>query len=579
MSISCPRERFELIDSVEHSSIEYPISIKYMKLSVEANLDDAKINCVEDLELVCVNDLEEPKIELDCADLNIIKVTYYDFHNLFLSNLQLQSRQEVNELGFLSSNEKLIIQLPDILKKGTSLSVKIEYSATPRKGVHFVSSTGSIDNTVSKQAWTQGEMIESKFWFPCIDDPKIKYPRQVLVTASKEFVVVSNGEPADVVDTDNNKRIHIWKEDHPNPTYLTSIVIGKFFESQEPYQDEINKNEIKLLYYVPEDKKDRVKRTFGSTLDAMKFFESYFSFPYPYSRYAQTTVKEFEYGGMENTTCTTLEEEILLDKKAATDDIYISTIGSSRSIIAHELAHQWFGDLVTCTDWSDIWLNEGFATYCEALYTEHTDNDRKEEFYRYMEILASVYFGEACKEYERPIITNVYNYPDELFDRHSYQKGAWVLHMIRHIIKESNFRDGLKKYLDTYQYKNANTEDFRKVLEEVSGLKLEAFFNQWVYTKGHPELDIVFNNDTKSIKIVQKQNDALFDFEIEIKIALSDGSVKTYPFHILNQRENTFEINKIDTNAIQKNVEWFSIDPELKVLKELSCFIIFNSCQ
>src|ERR1051325_501374 len=148
MSVSCPRERFELIDSVEHSSVKYPVSIKYMKLSVEANLDDANINCVEDLELVCVDDLEEPKMELDCADLNIIRVTYYDFHNLFLSNLQLQSTQEVNELGFLSSNEKLIIQLPDTLKKGTSFSVKIEYSSTPSKGFHFVSSIGSIDNTV-----------------------------------------------------------------------------------------------------------------------------------------------------------------------------------------------------------------------------------------------------------------------------------------------------------------------------------------------------------------------------------------------------------------------------------------------
>ena len=210
-----------------------------------------------------------------------------------------------------------MIQLPYSLKKGTSFSVKIEYSATPHKGFHFVSSIDSINNTLSKQAWTQGEMIESKFWFPCIDDPKIKYPRQVSVTAPSEFVVVANGEPSDVIDADNNKRIHIWNEDHPNPAYLTSIVIGKFFESQESYQNEINKNEIRLLYYVPEDKKDRLKRTFGSTLDSMKFFESYFGFPYPYSRYAQTTVKEFEYGGMENTTCTTLEEEILLDKKAA----------------------------------------------------------------------------------------------------------------------------------------------------------------------------------------------------------------------------------------------------------------------
>ena len=256
-------------------------------------------------------------------------------------------------------------------------------------------------------------------------------------------------------------------------------------------------------------------------------------------------------------------------KRQLIDDVYISNINSSQSIIAHELAHQWFGDLVTCIDWSDTWLNEGFATYCEALYTEHRDSNRKEEFHRYMEILASVYFAEACNEYERPIVTNVYKYPDELFDRHSYKKGAWVLHMIRHIIKDNNFRKALSKYISTYQYKNANTGDFRKVLEEVSCINLESFFNQWIYTKGHPELEVSFDKYTKSIRIVQRQNDVLFDFEIEIKIALSDGSVKTYPFHVIKQRENTFEITKTDTNAIQKNVEWFSIDPELKILKEM----------
>jgi len=447
-----------------------------MRLSVEANLDEGKINCVEDLEIICDDDLQEPKIELDCADLNINKITYYDFHNLFLNNLQLQSTQEVNDLGFLSSDEKLIIQLPYTQKKGTSFSLRIEYSATPRKGFHFVSSTDSVNNTVSKQAWTQGEMIESKFWFPCIDDPKIKYPRQLLVTAPDGFVVVANGEPGDVADIGNNKIIHPWKQDHPDATYLTSIVIGKFFESEEDYQNGNNNNKIKLLYYIPEDKKDRLKRTFDSTSDAMKFFESYFNFPYPYSRYAQTTVREFEYGGMENTTCTTLQEEILLDKKAAIDNLYISPTTSSRSIIAHELAHQWFGDLVTCSDWSDIWLNEGFVTYCEALYIEHTDTDRKEEFYQYMEASSSLYFTESCKDYERPIVTNLYKYPDELFDRHSYKKGAWVLHMLRHIIKENNFRKGLKAYLETFQYKNANTQDFRKVLEQVSGVNLEPFF-------------------------------------------------------------------------------------------------------
>jgi len=464
-----------------------------------------------------------------------------------------------------------VIQLPDFLKKETSFSLRIEYSAIPQRGFHFIIPNTSNGDSKDKQAWTQGQMIESKFWFPCIDDPQIKYPREVSVIVPKDFIVVSNGQPDYAIDTNNDNKIHIWKEDHPNPAYLTSIVIGKFFEYEEQYVREISEpypRKVKLSYYLPEDKKERAKRTFGHTLDMMKFFESYFGIPYPYEKYAQTTVKDFEYGGMENTSCTTLQEEFLLDEKAAIDDTYINLYNSSRSVIAHELAHQWFGDLVTCMDWPDIWLNEGFATYCEALYIEHIHSDRKEEFHRYMNSLARAYFIEDCNYYRRSIVMNRYKYPDELFDSHSYKKGAWIIHMIRHLIEENNFKESLNKYLETYQYKNVKTEDFRKILEEVSGDNLEPFFNQWVYTPGHPELEMTFYNNTKSIKLTQKQ-DKVFDFKIEIKVALSDSSIaKTYPFHV-KEKENIFEITKIDKNATERDIKWISIDPELKVLKQI----------
>ncbi len=164
---------------------------------------------------------------------------------------------------------------------------------------------------------------------------------------------------------------------------------------------------------------------------------------------------------------------MLLDEKASLDDYPVNINGSARSVVAHELAHQWFGDLITCKDWSHTWLNEGFATYCEALYIEHADG--KDQFQRYMEALSSVYFGEACKGYRRPIVTDKYKYPDELFDGHSYQKGAWVLRMLRNIVSDNKFKIGLKVYLQRFKNNNVETSDLRNIMEQVS-TKSRVFF-------------------------------------------------------------------------------------------------------
>ena len=241
-------------------------------------------------------------------------------------------------------------------------------------------------------------MIESRYWFPCIDEPQIKYRWEISVSAPNEFIVISNGKDITTKDnSNNNKKIIKWREDNPNSTYLTSIAIGKFFVHEEDYDNNENDSpdsqKIKLLYCVPTNKKDRIERTFRETPQMLKFFETYFGIKYPYSKYAQTTVKDFEYGGMENTSCTTLQEEILLDERIArdNDNYYFNTLSSNTSIIAHEIVHQWFGDLITNLDWNDTWLNEGFATYGEALYIQSLNNNDNSEFLRYLTLLLDEY--------------------------------------------------------------------------------------------------------------------------------------------------------------------------------------------
>ena len=391
-------------------------------------------------------------------------------------------------------------------------------------------------------------MIESKYWFPCIDEPQLKFRREILVSVPKDFVVISNGKASAPIEYKNDKKLVKWIEDSPNPAYLTSIVMGKLVQSEETYNRNENnqlndKDKIKLIYCVPNDKRDRIERTFGETPKIIKFFESYFNFLYPYSKYAQTTVKDFEYGGMENTSCTTLQEEILLDERVSKNDdnYYFNPLGSYRGIIVHEIVHQWFGDLVTFLDWNDTWLNEGFATYGEALYIEYFNNNNKNEFYRYLTLTQTQYTDEACNDYQRAIVNNRYKYPDELFDRHSYKKGAWILHMLRYHIGETNFKMTLKKYLEKYQYKNVKTSNFIKVLEEVSGENLQPFFKQWVYSFGHPELDIIFEIKTNSLKIIQTQ-DILFNFDLEVKISSPNLKIpKTYSYNI-KEREKIIPI-------------------------------------
>ena len=589
MSSNCSRDNFELIDAIGHSLNKHKAIISYMKLHVEPNFDLRKIECKQMLELICINDINDRKLELDCADLTITKIEYNE----------IEYPENISELGYFSFDEKLIIQLPNNISEGTKFSLNIEYYGFPKRGFHFIDSNHNDHS--SEQAWTQGEMIESKYWFPCIDEPQIKFRREILISVPKDFVVISNGKSSDPVDYKNDKKLYKWIEDTPNSAYLTSIVMGKFFISEEIYNREEDnqlnrKQKIKLIYCVPKDKRDRLKRTFEDTQKILKFFESYLNFNYPYSKYAQATVKDFEYGGMENTSCTTLQEEILFDERISknNNNYYFNPLNSARSIIVHEIAHQWFGDLITFLDWNDTWLNEGFATYWEALYIEHIDNNNKNEFYRYLTLTHDRYTEESCKDYQRSIVTDTYKYPDEMFDRHSYKKGAWILHMLRHHIGETNFKMSLEKYLKKYQYKNVKTSDFLKVLEEVSGEDLKPFFKQWIYSPGHPELNITFDIKTISIKIVQTQ-DKLFNFNLDIKISSSNPKIsKIYSYHIKerekvipilyfkeseyseikNPREKENPNNISNTNMNNNSYLWFTIDPDLKILKEVKFFDI-----
>jgi aminopeptidase N len=559
-----------------------------MRLSVEVDFNSKTISCNQQLELIAIQDIDE--IVLDVSELQIKSVFSIAYANTTNNNNTTTGKN----LDFHSYDDKLYIKLGKLIIEGTIFHINVIYSAKPRKGFYFIEPDEYYPRK-NLQAWTQGETVESKSWFPCIDHPMVKFESEISVAVPMNFIAISNGILQGVKvqrqiqresNSKNNKnikkKIFTWIESNPHSAYLTSIVIGRFAEIGMTYN-----KEIKLLYYVPEDKKNDAARSFEHTADMIEFFEQYFDIKYPYSKYSQVTVEDFMYGGMENASCTTLTVDTLHDKKAHLDF-------TSDHLVSHELAHQWFGDLVTCRDWQHIWLNEGFATYCEALYWEASRGT--DEFQYYIMQTADDYIDEANSRYKRPIVTKIYKQPDDLFDRHTYEKSGCIIHMLRSYIGDKYFKRSLKTYLQRYANSVAETDDLRKVLELESGRSLEQFFDQWIFKAGHPELKVEFYVDSKivKLKIEQSQEGDVFEFPLDIKLVFSSSSSRTsipdsstsgdkngigekgreiekeevvYTFDI-SEKESVLQIPIIDKKG--REIEWISIDPYFKVLKTIS---------
>ena len=560
-------------------------------LPTEGNLT----NCIEKLDIVAQQD-NINEIELDIAELRIHSV--YWSSGLCRDNKWDKSVNDYKELFFItrSKEDKLTIRLAKALSEGDKICVLIKYSAgvygndftlgrIPRSGFHFVQPDKYYPEK-NLQAWTQGETIESRYWFPCLDDPKVKFPRDIHVIVPQDYIVISNGDlvsnnpvqPQGRLDNnkkeDNNKVEWIWRQETPISTYLTSVVVGTFSHAEDKC------GELPLFYYWPKDVESKNYEpilTFKNTPSIMKFFQEYLNTKYPYTKYSQVIVDDFDFGGMENASCTTLTRNYLHDRKASID--YTGDI----EVLCHELAHQWFGDLVTCKDWSHTWLNEGFATYFEAIYKEHNRGLDDDEFLYYLRQVSSRYFNEATNEYKRPLVTNAYKHPDDMFDDHSYRKGACVLHMIRHHIGDDAFKKSLNVYLDKYRNKTAETDDLRQILEVVSGKNLQSFFEQWVHKPGHPELEIEYsleedkNSSRKlKIKITQTQehsNEFTYQFPLEVRIVLSNDSNDKLPEIILISNKITEYLYEIPKD---KSIKWISIDPEFKILHEIKSLKILE---
>ncbi len=561
-----------------------------MQLKVKPDfVNNTLVECEQKLRVTILRDLKE--IKLDMAEMKIHKI---------YGSVQVQDFQTPK------GNDKLIIRFADTLRKETQIDIYITYSAgyycqpngsysisKPRNGFHFVSKKNGHDRDVKEsQAWTQGEALESRYWFPCLDYPMVKFSLEMEIVVPGGFIAISNGILS--AKTKENNDLIIWRyiEKNPIPAYLVSVVVGKFSALESKY------GPVSLYYYWPKEvQMEDAMLTFSETPQMLKFFEEYFGTKFPYQKYSQAAVDDFEFGGMENSSCTTLTRVVLHDKKTSVEyknDLFL---------VCHEIAHQWFGDLVTCKDWPHLWLNEGFATYCELLYWESTRG--LDEFHYNLIEFSDKYFEEAKDSYKRPIVAKTYKHPDDLFDAHSYEKAGCVLHMIRNFIGDDLFRKSLKVYLDRHRNRSAESDNLLDVLEEQYGNDMHQFFDQWIYGKGHPEMDIEIsterNNDDKhdtdnnndnnnegnkrklKLKITQTQEEkddgsgtgnledskTVFEFPLEVKIVLSNGDngERSQETHVIQISKKTTE-NAFSVPSDAK-IETISIDPESKILKKV----------
>jgi aminopeptidase N len=560
-------KKFEFPGSKRHYAESISFEIDYMIMDIKPNFESKTLtNCEEQVDITARKDIDF--IEFDIAELDIHKIYLY-----YLDKDNNEINQTIVQPIIDKENpDKMGIKFPRYLLERQKIRLKILYSCgsignsspqKPRSGFHFIEDK----NGKAYQVWTQGETIESRYWFPCIDHPQLKYEREIRVTAPDNYIVISNGQK---INKDNNK--WIWRETTPNPAYLTSVVIGEFDEEHEKYKvDQEQEKYIDLHYYWPSRiSREDAMRTYRHTPEIIKFFEYYLDTKYPYEKYSQVAVDEYEFGGMENTGATTLNENLFHDKTASIDfDGDIITV-------VHEIAHQWFGDLVTCEDWQDIWLNEGFAHYCEALYLDKeysyhpdsTDQSIRNEFFYKVYSSSQTYFGDATTLYKRPIVTNIYKHPDDLLDGHAYAKAGLVLHMLRSMIKrDEKFRKVLNKYLKEHEFKNSETDDLRQIFEKETGLNLLQFFDQWFYRAGHPEIEFEFSlneSNDLTIKTKQIQPEDPFVFSLEVRIVYRSGKEESKIVEI-SEKEQNFKHRIPDSEEIY----WFSIDPEFKILKKI----------
>jgi aminopeptidase N len=460
-----------------------------------------------------------------------------DAVNLKFESVKLEP--DGQDLQFQTNDKKILIALGKDYSPKDLIKIRLKYSAKPKKGVYFVSAARSGSGLLhDAQILTQGETEESRHWFPSYDFPDDKATTEQFLTVEASENVVSNGELIETLENADGTKTFHFKMNIPHSVYLTSFVVGKYVKFDDSYKN------IPLSVYLYPGKEYLYKQVFGNTKEMMRIYEELTGIAYPFNKYDQTIVAEFELGGMENITATTLSDR----------DIFFSDRNKSvvEDIVSHELAHSWFGNLVTCRNWSELWLNEGFATFMEAAYRERKYG--RNDYLRKIRDDVEEYFdGESRMNRKHGLFNKLARPDDSIFDAVTYQKGSAVVHTLRETVGDKVFWKAINIYLKKHKLGNVETSDLKAVFEDVSKKDLDWFFDQWVFGTGYPKLEIKYqyNAETKklnlTIKQTQKTEDlflSVFTLPLDVELKTPNGVVREQI--TVTKREETFSIKLND---------------------------------
>jgi aminopeptidase N len=464
---------------------------------------------------------------------------------------------------FNYDGELLHIPVKVAVIAGKILDLVIYYGVSnPQRGLYFIQPDEHYPDKPT-QVWTQGEDEDSRFWFPCFDYPGQLATSAIRVQVPKDFMAISNGELVEQTIFGED-RVYQWMQKEIHPTYLMTLAVGRFAEIADEWKGK------PVTYYVEKGFEESAKLSMGKTPQMIEFFSEKFGYPYPFPKYAQVCVADFIFGGMENTSTTLLMDRCLLDERASLDNF------NTESLVAHELAHQWFGDLVVIKHWSHAWIKEGMASYCEVLWTEHEYDDDEAAYYLLGE--ARSYLSEDSSRYRRPIVTNIYREAIELYDRHLYEKGACVYHMIRTELGDELF----DRFVHTFVRDNANktveTIDLLRAIDKSTGRNLAFLFDQYVYRGGHPDYKVAYSwdGDSKLAKLTVTQTQAkegihtLTNDLFDLKIPIGFGYVKDGIPDLKVTKIRIYEKEQVLYFPLETKPDFISFDVGNNYLKTVS---------
>ncbi len=414
---------------------------------------------------------------LDAKEFDLLRIAMVD------------KQGNMSDLPYRYTNNQIRIALGKTFTRNENYRIYVQYTANPQritakgseaitdaKGLYFIDPKEEDPNKPT-QIWTQGETESSSCWFPTIDKPNEKMTQEITITVPDKFATLSNGLKTASKKNSDGTRSDTWKMDQPHAPYLAMMAIGEYAIVKDKWR------KIEVDYYVEKEFEPYAKKIFGNTPEMLEFFSKKLGVDYPWQKYSQVVVRDYVSGAMENTTATIFGEFVQQTPREMLDE-------NHESIIAHELFHHWFGDLATCESWANLPLNESFATYSEYLWDE----------YKYGRDAADFHLQEGLNQYIEEafgkkvnLIRYDYENREDMFDRHSYQKGGCVLHMLRKYVGDEAFFEALKTYLNDNKYQATEIHHLRLAFEKVTGEDLNWFFDQWFLGKGHPTVEAGWN--------------------------------------------------------------------------------------